>query len=113
MYGAAPGAGDDTSTMQTYFDDYASSFARIKVIGVGGAGGNAVNRMINSGVDGIEFIAINTDAQALLTSHADDRRPHWRQDHQGASAPAAGRRSARAPPRKAPTCSPRSCATPT
>jgi len=71
MYGAAPGAGDDTSTMPSYFDDYASSFARIKVIGVGGAGSNAVNRMINSGVGGIEFIAINTDAQALLTSHAE------------------------------------------
>jgi cell division protein FtsZ len=71
MYGAAPGAGDDTGTMQSYFDDYASSFARIKVIGVGGAGSNAVNRMINSGVGGIEFIAINTDAQALLTSHAE------------------------------------------
>jgi hypothetical protein len=51
-------------------DAYPSSFARIKVIGVGGAGGNAINRMIGSGVDGIEFVSVNTDAQALLTSHA-------------------------------------------
>ena len=37
--------------------------ARIKVVGVGGAGGNAINRMIQSGMNGVEFIAINTDAQ--------------------------------------------------
>ncbi len=46
------------------------SFARIKVVGVGGGGCNAVNRMISEGVDGIEFIAINTDSQALLKSAA-------------------------------------------
>jgi cell division protein FtsZ len=46
------------------------TFARIKVIGVGGAGGAAVNRMIESGVDGVEFIVINTDAQALHHSLA-------------------------------------------
>jgi cell division protein FtsZ len=46
------------------------TFARIKVAGVGGAGGAAVNRMIESGVDGVEFIAINTDAQALHHSKA-------------------------------------------
>ena len=45
-------------------------FAAIKVVGVGGAGNNAVNRMINSSVKGVEFIAINTDAQALLSSLA-------------------------------------------
>jgi cell division protein FtsZ len=45
--------------------------ARIKVIGVGGGGGNAINRMIQSGMHGVEFIAINTDAQALETSSAD------------------------------------------
>ena len=50
--------------------DYANPFARIKVIGVGGAGGNAINRMVNAGVEGIEFVAVNTDAQALLTSDA-------------------------------------------
>lgn len=46
------------------------TFARIKVIGVGGAGGAAVNRMIEAGVEGVEFIAINTDAQALHYSKA-------------------------------------------
>ncbi len=46
------------------------TFARIKVIGVGGAGGAAINRMVAAGVDGVEFIAINTDAQALHHSKA-------------------------------------------
>jgi len=44
--------------------------ARIKVIGVGGGGGNAVNRMIDAGMEGIEFIVANTDLQALRLSHA-------------------------------------------
>src|SRR3990167_4338353 len=46
------------------------TFARIKVIGVGGAGGAAINRMVEAGVEGVEFIAINTDAQALHHSKA-------------------------------------------
>ena len=46
------------------------AFARIKVIGVGGAGQNAVNRMIEEGIQGVEFIAVNTDAQALALSKA-------------------------------------------
>jgi cell division protein FtsZ len=46
------------------------SFARIKVVGVGGGGCNAVNRMIEEGLSGIEFIAVNTDAQALQFSDA-------------------------------------------
>ncbi len=45
--------------------------AVIKVIGVGGGGVNAVNRMIESGLRGVEFVAVNTDAQALLMSDAD------------------------------------------
>jgi len=47
--------------------------AKIKVIGVGGGGSNAVNRMINFGLQGVEFIAVNTDAQALLKSLAPKR----------------------------------------
>lgn len=47
--------------------------AQIKVIGVGGGGSNAVNRMIDSGVKGVEFIAVNTDAQALNRSLADTK----------------------------------------
>lgn len=46
------------------------TFARIKVIGVGGAGGAAVNRMIDSGIENVEFISVNTDAQALHFSKA-------------------------------------------
>lgn len=49
------------------------TFARIKVIGVGGGGTNAVNRMIEEGIQGVEFIAVNTDAQALLLSKAQTR----------------------------------------
>ncbi|HZW03911.1 MAG TPA: cell division protein FtsZ [Anaerolineaceae bacterium] len=49
------------------------SFARIKVIGVGGGGCNAVNRMIDEGLQGIEFVSVNTDAQALLQSKAKTR----------------------------------------
>lgn len=46
------------------------TFARIKVIGVGGGGSNAVNRMMEEGIQGVEFIAANTDAQALALSKA-------------------------------------------
>ena len=42
----------------------------IKVIGVGGGGGNAVNRMVSDGLQGVEFIAMNTDQQALAKNHA-------------------------------------------
>ncbi len=51
------------------FDDGPRS--KIKVVGIGGAGGNAVNRMISSGFSSVEFISINTDAQALENSRAD------------------------------------------
>ena len=47
--------------------------AKIKVIGIGGGGSNAVNRMIESGLEGVEFIAVNTDSQALLMSKAPKR----------------------------------------
>lgn len=47
--------------------------ATIKVIGVGGAGNNAINRMIESGIKGVEFIAINTDRQALQLSKASSK----------------------------------------
>ena len=46
------------------------TFARIKVVGVGGAGGAAVNRMVDAGIEGVEFVAVNTDAQALQNSKA-------------------------------------------
>jgi cell division protein FtsZ len=49
------------------------TFARIKVVGVGGGGCNAVNRMIEEGIQGVEFISINTDAQALMLANAPTR----------------------------------------
>jgi cell division protein FtsZ len=51
----------------------AETFARIKVVGVGGGGSNAVERMILAGIHGVEFVAINTDAQALMQSRASVR----------------------------------------
>ncbi len=53
--------------------NFVENFANIKVIGVGGGGQNAVNRMIEEGIQGVEFIAINTDAQALMSSSAPQR----------------------------------------
>ena len=52
---------------------YVDNFAQIKVVGVGGGGQNAVNRMIEEGIQGVEFIAVNTDAQALMLSSAPQR----------------------------------------
>ena len=54
--------------MFTYVDQEKS--AKIKVIGVGGAGGNAINNMIASNLQGVKFIAANTDSQALEISRA-------------------------------------------
>ncbi len=59
--------------MEAITNPQAESFARIKVVGVGGGGCNAVNRMIAEGMQGIEFIAVNTDGQALLFSKASTR----------------------------------------
>lgn len=50
-----------------------TNFASIKVVGCGGGGANAVNRMVDAGLKGVEFIAINTDKQALSTSRADKK----------------------------------------
>ncbi|MEE8437713.1 MAG: cell division protein FtsZ [Candidatus Neomarinimicrobiota bacterium] len=55
------------------FDDIAEQKARLKVIGVGGAGGNAVNRMIQAGMKGVDFIVINTDAQDLENNNAENK----------------------------------------
>src|SRR6478609_787989 len=53
------------------FEETATQNARMKVVGVGGGGGNAVNRMIDEHLEGVEFISVNTDAQALLSSKSD------------------------------------------
>jgi cell division protein FtsZ len=55
------------------FDTSIDQLATIKVIGVGGGGNNAVNRMIDHGVEGVEFISVNTDAQALNLSKAETK----------------------------------------
>ncbi len=60
-------------TRRSGHSQFVDSFAQIKVIGVGGAGQNAVNRMIESGIQGVEFISVNTDAQALMLANAPQR----------------------------------------
>ena len=61
-------SGVDPMSMRDQSGNY---LAVIKVVGVGGGGTNAVNRMVDAGLTGVEFIAVNTDAQALLMSDAD------------------------------------------
>ncbi len=61
---------NETGEMRIQFHDENVRGAQIKVIGVGGGGGNAVNRMIQAGLEGVEFIAANTDVQALKLSQA-------------------------------------------
>lgn len=73
------------------------AFATIKVVGVGGAGGSAVNRMKDAGLTGVQFIAINTDAQALHNSKADVKIHIGRETTRGLGAgadPAVGQASA-------------------
>ncbi len=62
------------------------TFARIKVVGVGGAGGAAINRMVDAGVTGVDFIAINTDAQALHHSQANQKVHIGKEDTHGLGA---------------------------
>ena len=60
----------ETDEIRINYTDDSRNDARIKVIGIGGGGGNAVNRMIEAGMDGIEFVVANTDLQALRMSRA-------------------------------------------
>src|SRR5437868_1586844 len=60
----------ETNEIRINYTDDSRNDARIKVIGIGGGGGNAVNRMIEAGMDGIEFVVANTDLQALRMSRA-------------------------------------------
>ncbi len=60
----------EKSPITIYIDEPPITGAKIKVIGVGGGGGNAVNRMIEAGISGVEFIVANTDLQALNASNA-------------------------------------------
>src|SRR5215831_3550905 len=60
----------DSTRLRLHLEEEGSTGARIKVIGVGGGGGNAVNRMVQVGLDGVEFIVANTDLQALKNNVA-------------------------------------------
>jgi cell division protein FtsZ len=78
-------------------DTPSNYLAVIKVVGIGGGGVNAVNRMVDAGLRGVEFVAINTDAQALLMSDADVKLDIGRQLTRGLGAgadPAVGRQAA-------------------
>ena len=78
-------------------DPQIETFAKIKVVGVGGAGGAAINRMVEAGIDGVEFIAINTDAQALHHSKANRKIHIGRDETRGLGAganPAVGQSAA-------------------
>jgi len=59
--------------LKIQMDEEFNNFARIRVVGIGGAGGNAVNRMIDENLTGVEFVAINTDAQVLNANNAETR----------------------------------------
>src|SRR5512137_1797659 len=52
---------------------YVESPAQIKVLGIGGGGSNAINRMISQGIQGVEFVSVNTDSQALMLCEAPHR----------------------------------------
>ena len=74
-----------------------TNLADIKVVGIGGGGANAVNRMIDFGLKGVEFVAINTDAQALMMSDADVKLDIGREETRGLGAgadPKVGERAA-------------------
>lgn len=74
------------------------TFARIKVVGVGGAGGAAVNRMVDAGIRGVDFVAVNTDAQALHHSKANHKVHIGKEETRGLGAgadPEIGEKAAR------------------
>jgi cell division protein FtsZ len=66
----AAGARPAASPLRMTFDEASHTGARIKVVGVGGGGGNAVNRMVREGFDGVQFVVANTDLQALKMNAA-------------------------------------------
>ena len=66
-------ADQDATTLRLKLDEEGRTGARIKVVGVGGGGSNAVNRMVQAGLDGVEFIVANTDLQALKLNSAPNK----------------------------------------
>ena len=79
--------------MSFILDEEVQGITNIKVIGVGGGGGNAVNRMVQGGMQGVEFIVMNTDQQALMNNTATQKVQlgatlrHRRGPHCGADCP--------------------------
>ncbi|HWX42986.1 MAG TPA: hypothetical protein VN345_17690, partial [Blastocatellia bacterium] len=67
---AVDGYKESRSRFITFESEPSITGANIKVIGIGGGGGNAVNRMIEAGIEGVEFLVANTDLQALKSSRA-------------------------------------------
>jgi len=80
--------------MENNQTNQSESFTRIKVIGIGGAGCNAVDRMIAEGIQGIEFIAVNTDSQALMLSKAPTRVRIGKKGQGAGGIPEAGKKAA-------------------
>src|SRR4051812_49909102 len=85
-----------------FADEQQEYQARIKVIGCGGSGGNAVNTMIHFGLEGVEFIAVNTDAQALNANLAPVKIPIGGAGTKGPRAGAGPPRRGQAPPQGRP-----------
>ncbi len=86
---------------------------RITVFGVGGGGGNAVNNMITAGLEGVDFVVANTDAQALTMTKADADHPDGCRTSPKVLAPARSRKSAALPPKSASTRSSTTSTAPT
>jgi len=63
-------ASEEARRVRLRLDEESSAGARIKVVGVGGGGSNAVNRMVQAGFEGVEFVVANTDLQALRANAA-------------------------------------------
>ena len=93
-------ARDETASPSQNNEDLDQILSELKteitVIGCGGSGSNTITRMMEEGIHGAKLIAVNTDAQHLIRTHADQRMLIGRQ-RTGASAPAPSRRSARKP----------------
>jgi len=95
----------NTSPIKIFIDEPPITGAKIKVIGVGGGGGNAVNRMIDAGIAGVEFIVANTDLQALNASKAPIKIQLGGRSTRGLGAgsnPSVGREAALEDPEKPP-----------
>ena len=97
--GVCPGRNTAMSFSIEFADETQEYQARIKVIGCGGSGGNAVNTMINFGLEGVEFIVVNTDAQALERQRGPDASLHIGAERHARSrrrrGPRPGRKAAR------------------